>query len=160
MASDNSSHSNERAPARSADVVGLSSGTAAVSDSGLALWLGESLSPLNAWGTAVLVIAAVALVIFLTELTSNLATTATMLPVMGAIALQAGVPPLVLTVPITIAASCAFMLPVATPPNTIVFASGEVTIRQMVRAGLWLNLIAVALITLLTFVVIQPMWME
>jgi len=81
---------------------------AAVSNSGLALWLGESLAPLNAWGTAVLVVAAVALVIFLTELTSNLATTATLLPVMGAIALQVDVPPILLTVPITIAASCAF----------------------------------------------------
>jgi len=98
---------------------------AAVSNSGLAFWLGESLSPLNAWGTAVLVIAAVAMIIFLTELTSNLATTATLLPVMGAIALQAGLPPIMLTVPITIAASCAFMLPVATPPNAIVFSTGE-----------------------------------
>ncbi|MBT6209992.1 MAG: DASS family sodium-coupled anion symporter, partial [Woeseia sp.] len=85
----------------------------AVSDSGLALWLGQQLAPLNAWGTAVLVVASVALVIFLTELTSNLATTATLLPVMGAIAIQAGLPPMVLVVPVTIAASCAFMLPVA-----------------------------------------------
>ncbi|MDX1405185.1 MAG: DASS family sodium-coupled anion symporter, partial [Woeseiaceae bacterium] len=87
----------------------------AVSDSGLALWLGEQLAPLNVWGTAVLVVASVTLVIFLTELTSNAATTATLLPVMGAIAVQAGVPPVLLTVPMTIAASCAFMLPVATP---------------------------------------------
>ena len=65
---------------------------AAVSDSGLALWLGQQLAPLNAWGTAALVIASVALVIFLTELTGNLATAATLLPVMGAIAVQAGVP--------------------------------------------------------------------
>ena len=91
----------------------------------MALWLGQSLAPLNAYGTAVLVVAAVALVIYLTELTSNLATTATLLPVMAAIAVQAGVPPIVLTVPITIAASCAFMLPVATPPNAIVFSTGE-----------------------------------
>ncbi|MEM9301033.1 MAG: DASS family sodium-coupled anion symporter [Pseudomonadota bacterium] len=126
---------------------------AAVSNSGLALWLGESLSPLNALGTAVLVVAAVALVIFLTELTSNLATTATLLPVMGAIALQAGIPPLILTVPITIAASCAFMLPVATPPNAIVFATGMLTIPQMVRAGVLLNLIGIVLVTLVALVV-------
>jgi sodium-dependent dicarboxylate transporter 2/3/5 len=122
----------------------------AVSDSGLALWLGESLAPLNAWGTAALVLAAVALVIFLTELTSNLATTATLLPVMGALAIQAGLPPIVLTVPITIAASCAFMLPVATPPNAIVFATGLITIPQMVRAGIMLNLIGIVFVTLVS----------
>ena len=125
---------------------------AAVSNSGLALWLGESLSPLNAWGTAVLVIASVALIIFLTELTSNLATTATLLPVMGAIALQVGVPPIILTVPITIAASCAFMLPVATPPNAIVFSTGAITIPQMVKAGIFLNLIGIVIVTLVSLV--------
>ncbi len=121
---------------------------AVVSESGLALWLGESLAPLNALGLVVLVVAAVTLVIFLTELTSNLATTATLLPVMGAIAIQAGVPPLILTVPITIAASCAFMLPVATPPNAIVFATGAISIPQMVRAGFVLNLIGIIIVTL------------
>jgi len=126
---------------------------AAVSDSGLALWLGESLAPLNAGGVVILVLAATTLVIFLTELTSNLATTATMLPVMGAIAVQAGVPPLVLTVPITIAASCAFMLPVATPPNAIIFATGALTIPQMVKAGFWLNLIGIAIVTAVALVV-------
>ena len=126
---------------------------AAVSNTGLALWLGESLSPLNAWGTAALVLAAVALVIFLTELTSNLATTATLLPVMGAIAIQAGLPPIVLTVPITIAASCAFMLPVATPPNAIVFATGTITIPQMAKAGFWLNIIGIILVTVVSLTV-------
>lgn len=123
---------------------------AAVADSGLALWLGERLAPLNAFGLTVLVIAAVALVIFLTELTSNLATTATLLPVMGAIAVQADVPPILLTVPITIAASCAFMLPVATPPNAIVFATGTLRIPQMARAGLALNLIGIVLVTVVS----------
>jgi len=125
---------------------------AAVSDSGLALWLGEQLAPLNAWGTAVLVVAAVALVIFLTELTSNLATTATLLPVMGAIAIQAGVPPIVLTVPITIAASCAFMLPVATPPNAIVFSTGAISIPQMVKAGVFLNIIGVIIVSIVALI--------
>lgn len=122
----------------------------AVSGSGLALWLGEGLAPLNAFGIVALVIAAVALVIFLTELTSNLATAATLLPVMGAIALQIGVPPILLTVPITIAASCAFMLPVATPPNAIVFATGELTIPEMVRAGFVLNLVGIVMVTLIS----------
>ena len=126
---------------------------AAVSDSGLALWLGQQLAPLNAWGTAVLVLASVALVIFLTELTSNLATTATLLPVMGAIAVQAGVPPIVLTVPITIAASCAFMLPVATPPNAIVFSTGAISIPQMARAGIALNLIGIVIVTIVSLII-------
>jgi sodium-dependent dicarboxylate transporter 2/3/5 len=127
---------------------------AAVSDSGLALWLGEALAPLNAWGTVLLVLASVTLMIFLTELTSNLATTATLLPVMGAIAIQAGMPPLILTVPITIAASCAFMLPVATPPNAIVFATGAISIPQMVRAGVVLNLIGIVIVTLVALIVV------
>lgn len=124
-----------------------------VSNSGLALWMGESLAPLNAFGTAVLVVAAVTLVIYLTELTSNLATTATLLPVMGAIAIQAGVPVIVLTVPITIAASCAFMLPVATPPNAIVFATGQISIPQMIRAGFFLNLIGIVLVSIVSLYV-------
>ena len=86
----------------------------------------------------------------MTELTSNLATTATLLPVMGAIAVSAGVPPIVLTVPITIAASCAFMLPVATPPNAIVFSTGTISIPQMVRAGVWLNIIGVVIVSIIS----------
>jgi sodium-dependent dicarboxylate transporter 2/3/5 len=126
---------------------------AVVSNSGLALWLGESLAPLSAWGIAALVIAAVTMVIFLTELTSNLATAATLLPVMGAIAITAGLPPIVLTVPITIAASCAFMLPVATPPNAIVFSTGMISIPQMVRAGVLLNIIGVIVVTIISLYV-------
>jgi solute carrier family 13 (sodium-dependent dicarboxylate transporter), member 2/3/5 len=123
---------------------------AAVKSSGLALWLGEGLAPLSVFGTVALVIAAVTLVIFLTELTSNLATAATLLPVVGAIAFQAGVPPIILTVPITIAASCAFMLPVATPPNAIVFATGAISIPQMVKAGFVLNILGIAIVTLIS----------
>jgi sodium-dependent dicarboxylate transporter 2/3/5 len=120
---------------------------AAVSDSGLAHWLGESLLPLTAFGVIALIIAATAMVIFLTEMTSNVATTATFLPVVAAIALQADLSPLLLTVPITLAASCAFMLPVATPPNAIVFASGMLTIPQMIRSGLILNLVGMVLLS-------------
>lgn len=131
---------------------------AAVSNTGLALWLGESLAPLNAIGTVALIVAAVTLVIFLTELTSNLATTATLLPVVGAIALQAGMPPLLLTVPITIAASCAFMLPVATPPNAIVFATGKISIPQMARAGLFLNLLCIVMISIIAMFVVPEVF--
>lgn len=121
---------------------------AAIADSGLAQWLGQSLSPLSNYGVMMLVISATALVIFLTELTSNVATTATFLPVIGAIAVQSGIPPMVLCVPITLAASCAFMLPVATPPNAIVYASGMLTIPQMARAGFYLNICGMFLLTL------------
>jgi sodium-dependent dicarboxylate transporter 2/3/5 len=120
---------------------------AQVSASGLATWLGEGLSPLASSGTIVLVLASAGLVVFLTELTSNLATAATFLPVVAAIALQSGIDPLVLCVPVTLAASCAFMLPVATPPNAIVFASGVLRISDMIRAGFVMNLVALALLT-------------
>ena len=121
---------------------------AQVADSGLAEWLGLQLSSTANWGRLVLIFAGVVLVIFLTELTSNLATTATFLPIMAALALQLGVPPVLLCIPVTLAASCAFMLPVATPPNAVIYASGQVTIRQMMRAGFLLNLLSTALITL------------
>lgn len=120
---------------------------AQVTGSGLALWLGETLLPLANLGVFVVVIAAAGLVIFLTELTSNLATTATFLPIIAAIATNSGIEPLVLCVPVTLAASCAFMLPVATPPNAIVFSSGILTISQMIRAGFVMNLVALLVLT-------------
>lgn len=120
---------------------------AQVSSSGLAAWLGEGLAPLASTGTLVLVLASAGLVVFLTELTSNVATAATFLPVVGAIALQMGIDPLILCVPVTLAASCAFMLPVATPPNAIVFASGVLRISDMVRAGFVMNIVSLILLT-------------
>jgi sodium-dependent dicarboxylate transporter 2/3/5 len=121
---------------------------AAVSSTGLATWLGSNLTYLDTFGIFALVIAASGLVIFLTELTSNVATAATFLPVVAAVALELGVSPLLLCVPITLAASCAFMLPVATPPNAIVFASGVLSIPQMIRAGLILNIIGMILLSI------------
>ena len=119
----------------------------AVTNSGLAQWLGESLQAFGALPLFVLVVIAAAMIIFLTELTSNIATTATFLPVVGAIALESGFDPIVLTVPVTLAASCAFMLPVATPPNAIVFGSGLLTIPKMARAGFALNLIGIVVVS-------------
>jgi len=127
---------------------------AQVSDSGLAAWLGESLSALSSFGVIVLILASAGLVVFLTELTSNLATAATFLPVIAAIALSVNVDPLVLCVPVTLAASCAFMLPVATPPNAIVFSSGVLRIADMLRAGLVMNLIALVLLTLVAVLLV------
>jgi len=121
---------------------------ASVSETGLAYWLGTSLVPLGALGIAAIVVGAVILVIFLTELTSNLATTATLLPVLAALALELGVSPITLTVPVALAASCAFMLPVATPPNAIVFGSGMITIPQMAKAGFWMNMLGIVLLSL------------
>ncbi len=114
----------------------------AIAGSGLAEWLGNALSALGHWPVLLLVAVATVGMIFLTELTSNTASAAAFLPFGGAVALGIGIDPLLLTVPLAVAASCAFMLPVATPPNAIVFASGRVTIAQMARAGLWLNLYA------------------
>ena len=122
---------------------------AAVSSSGLASWLGGHLSYIDAFGIFALVIASTALVIFLTELTSNVATTATFLPVVAAVALELGLSPLMLCIPITLAASCAFMLPVATAPNAIVFASGLIKIPQMVKAGLLLNIFGLIILSLI-----------
>jgi len=120
----------------------------AVTRTGLAEWLGGSLQAIGTLPLAVIVIIAATMIIFLTELTSNIATTATFLPVVGAIAIESGFDPIVLTVPVTFAASCAFMLPVATPPNAIVFGSGMLTIPKMVRAGMMLNLVGIFLVSL------------
>ncbi|MDJ0712424.1 MAG: DASS family sodium-coupled anion symporter [Woeseiaceae bacterium] len=121
---------------------------AAISNTGLAQWLGGSLSMVGDLPVPIIVIIAAAMIIFLTELTSNIATTMTFLPVVGAIAIESGIDPIVLTVPITFAASCAFMLPVATPPNAIVFGSGMLTIPKMVRAGMMLNIGGIFLVSL------------
>ena len=125
----------------------------AVKDSGLSIWLGSNLQAFDALPTFALVALVAALIIFLTELTSNVATTVTFLPVVGAIAIDGGIDPIVLTVPVTLAASCAFMLPVATPPNAIVFGSGMLTIPKMARAGIALNLLGIVVVSMvaLTF---------
>ncbi|ALT00435.1 anion transporter [Lacimicrobium alkaliphilum] len=129
---------------------------AAVSDTGLAEWMGQSLVSLNTYGLLVLIICAATMVIFLTEMTSNLATTATFLPVVAAIAVEIGGAPISLAVPVALAASCAFMLPVATPPNAIVFSSGLISIPQMARAGLLLNLLGIVLVSAVAYF-IAPM---
>jgi sodium-dependent dicarboxylate transporter 2/3/5 len=127
----------------------------AVTRTGLAEWLGASLQVIGSLPAVAVVVIAAAMIIFLTELTSNIATTATFLPVVGAIAIESGMDPILLTVPVTLAASCAFMLPVATPPNAIVFGSGLLTIPKMVRAGIALNIIAIFLVSL-TAVTLAP----
>jgi len=127
---------------------------AMVSSSGLAVWLGTVLSILTSFHVFILMLSIVAMVVFLTELTSNTATTATLLPVLGGIATAAYIEPLLLIAPMALAASCAFMLPVATAPNAIVFGSGKVSIPQMAKAGFCLNLIAIMLIPPLAYLLI------
>ena len=96
-------------------------------------------------------------IVSLTELTSNTATTASLVPILAAMAPQLDRHPYLLIVPATLASSCAFMLPVATPPNAIVFGTGEVTVRDMLRAGIWLNLLSVVVITTLAQTVLTPL---
>lgn len=130
----------------------------AVSSSGLAAWMGGELEALEGVPVFVLVLTITVLVIFLTELTSNLGTTATFLPVVTALGVGLGQPPLLLAVPAVLAASCAFMLPVATPPNAIVFASGLLTVPQMARAGFWLNVLGVIVIIALAYLLTGPVF--
>ena len=100
----------------------------------------------------------VTLVIFLTELTSNTATTATLLPILGALATTHEIGPMLLIAPAALAASCAFMLPIATAPNAVVYATGHVTISQMVNAGLKLNLIGIAVLTGLSYLIVPTLF--
>ena len=124
------------------------------SDSGLTEWIVTQMGILKNAPLVVLVLMITFVVIFLTEVTSNTATATLTLPVLGALALAVGVEPMSLMVPATVAASYAFMLPVATPPNAIVFSSRYVTIPQMARAGFFMNLIATLVITLFVMVVL------
>lgn len=120
------------------------------SGSGLTDWIGDSVSGLAGIPIILMVLLFATGILFLTELTSNTATAATFLPVAGGVALGIGADPLLLAIPVALAATCAFMLPVATPPNAIAYGSGYVTIGQMVKGGIWLNLIAMVLVTLTT----------
>lgn len=129
----------------------------AVKVNGVAEFLGAQSSALYGMPSIVLVLAVTAGVIFLTELTSNTATTATLVPVLAGLSPGLGVHPDLLIFPATIAASCAFMMPVATPPNAIVFGTGYLTIPQMAKAGFWLNLVGIALVTMVLYFIIIPL---
>ncbi|HUU28419.1 MAG TPA: DASS family sodium-coupled anion symporter [archaeon] len=118
---------------------------------GLALWLGEHLTWLQNVPAPVMILCTCLMFTFLTEITSNTATTTMLLPVVAAAAVAMRIHPFMLMIPATISASCAFMLPVATPPNAIVFGSGWVRIPQMARIGLWMNLIGALLVTILVY---------
>jgi len=131
---------------------------AAVKSTGLALWIGNNLSILTSLDMILMLLCLVTLVVFLTELTSNTATTATLLPVLGALALAGGMEPMLLFAPTALAASCAFMLPVATAPNAVIYSTGKVTIPQMAHAGFKLNLVAIVMVTLLAYAMIPAIF--
>ena len=122
----------------------------------LADWIGSQVSLLDNAPVIVLVLAVAILIIFLTELTSNTATSAMVMPILSAVAVGLGQNPLLLVVPAAIAASCAFMLPVATPPNAIVFGSGYVSIPQMARSGFGLNILGIIITVAVTYLLVIP----
>tara|TARA_B100001057_G_scaffold294504_1_gene294586 strand:- start:11933 stop:13396 length:1464 start_codon:yes stop_codon:yes gene_type:complete len=127
-------------------------------ESGLALWIGTQMTLLDGVSLFLLVFILISSVNFLTEITSNLATTAMLLPILYPMAMTLDVHPFVLMVSATVAASCAFMLPVATPPNAVVFGSGYLRIPDMVRVGIWMNLISILLLSLIVYFILPILW--
>jgi len=121
---------------------------AAMGESGLVEVIGSALSDLSVYGTLTMLIAVISVALLMTELMSNVALISVLLPVLGGMSLSLNENPLLFTIPATLAASCAFMLPMSTPPNAIVFASGYIRIPQMIKAGIWLNLVSILLTTL------------
>ena len=126
--------------------------------SGLAEWLGNLMTSFGSLPLILLLLLLVTAVNFLTEITSNLATTAMLLPVLAPLALEVGVHPFGLMVGAAIAASCAFMLPVATPPNAVVFGSGYLKIPDMVSKGIILNIFSIFLITVMVYLILPIFW--
>ena len=126
--------------------------------SGLAEWIGSQMTLLDGVMLIFLLLILIAAVNFLTEITSNLATTAMLLPILAPMAIAIDVHPYMLMVGATVAASCAFMLPVATPPNAVVFGSGYLKIIDMVKVGIWMNIISIILLTLITFFLLPYLW--
>jgi len=129
----------------------------AVRTSGLAAWLAQALEPLAGLHPFVMVLAVCLAMTFLTDLTSNTAVTTVFLPILGAAAVAGDMDPRLLMIPAALAASCAFMLPVATPPNAIVFASGRIRAWQMARVGLALNFVGVAVIASAVYLLGVPL---
>jgi sodium-dependent dicarboxylate transporter 2/3/5 len=127
-------------------------------ETGLADWIGQHLSLIEGVSFFVLLLIIVAAVNFLTEVTSNVATASMLLPILASVAIKLDVHPFGLMVGATLAASCAFMLPVATPPNAVVFGPGYLKIKDMVKAGLWLNVISIILLTLMVYFILPFLW--
>lgn len=131
-----------------------------VSASGLASWIGEAMTVFSALPLIMTIILITTVIVFLTEMTSNTATTATFLPVIAALAMAMGTEPMMLLVPAAVGASMAFMMPVATPPNAIVFGGGHLTIPDMARAGFLVNLTAIAVIAAVVWVLAPVLFLN
>ena len=127
-------------------------------ESGLALWIGTQMTLLDGINLFLLLFVLIASVNFLTEITSNLATTAMLLPILYPMAMTIDVHPFILMVSAAVAASCAFMLPVATPPNAVVFGSGYLRIPDMVRVGIWMNVLSIILLSVFVYYVLPYLW--
>ena len=127
-------------------------------ETGLAEWIGGRLTVLDGFNFVVIVVISTALVLFLTEITSNTATATMILPVLASLALALNVHPYALMVPAAMAANCAFMLPVGTPPNAIIFASGKLKISEMVRTGFVINIFTLILIVGAVFYILPNLW--
>lgn len=125
---------------------------------GLASWIGNQFVFLDFIAFGLFLFIIIAAVNFLTEITSNVATASMILPILAAVSYSMGVHPFGLMVGATMAASCAFMLPVATPPNAVVFGSGYLSMPDMFKAGLWMNIISILIITLFTYFVLPMLW--
>ena len=121
---------------------------------GLSEWIGTQVEGLASMPSWVIIVAVMIVSLGLTELTSNTATAAAFFPIFGAVAVGAGVDPLLMTFVVTLAVCSAFMLPVATPSNAVAFGSGQITIKQMVRAGFWLNFVALGLILVVIYTLV------
>lgn len=126
----------------------------AIQRTGLAEWIGGHFDGIGAWPVILVIALMTAVIIFFTELASNSATAAAFLPILASVMIGIGENPLLVAIPVAVAASCAFMLPVATPPNAIVYGSGVMTIPQMARAGFLLNVAAVPVIAILTYTLV------
>ncbi|GAA9002796.1 SLC13 family permease [Helicobacter pylori] len=132
--------------------------SAQFSKTGLSLWIGHLVSSFSHLPILFIIFMVTLMVIFLTEITSNTATAAAFLPVIGGVAMGMGYEnhqSLLLTIPVALSATCAFMLPVATPPNAIAYGSGYVKITDMIKAGLWLNLVGVVLISAFSYFLVS-----
>jgi sodium-dependent dicarboxylate transporter 2/3/5 len=127
---------------------------AAIQDSGLSEFIGEALTGLATLPLIALIAAIVTLIVFWTEVNSNVATAATFMPILAAIAAGTDSPVLQLVAPAVMAASCGFMLPAGTPPNAIVFGTGRLTMSDMLRAGWRVNIAAIAIVTIVTYCVL------
>lgn len=126
---------------------------ASVAGTGLDQWFGQQVTGLSGLHVVALIGAVTLIVLFLTEITSNTATAATFIPILGGVAVGIGIDPMTLLIPAALAATCAFMLPVGTPPNAIVFGTGVVKIAEMAQGGIVLNIVGAILITLFTVLI-------